>query len=887
MKRHLVSILLTGILFANTVSVPVWGEDPAAALPVEESLYAEEAADPLPADEQKGEPEDSFLTGSQTDLINDTDPTQKEQTGDLLREEERQTDGMLQEDFRTDGMLQEDFRTDGMLQEDFQTNGLLQEVESPPVNEEVPEEEPSEPSFERGYVIVLQEAEVYRDPVLGIPDGTFLADTVVYGERVLIEGLEGQDWLQILFDAASGVPETAEDPGSVNKDNTGTNESVISDAGLVIDINADTDEDAFSFRYVKAEDVVFLTEDEEAAFRDGLAADPSVRFYGDIVVPAAYTYEYAEPAAGAPSLSEQNREDGRDISGDNFHEEAGIGDGTQKYVSVESLHKEGVFSQTPADAKSTGDEDASFSILFQPVDVKTDVGGSAFFCVDAYGKGLSYQWQWQAKGGSTWSDTSISGARSDTLKITNAAAGFDGRKYRCVVTDSFGEILTSDAATLTVGGADIFSQPVSRNVDVGGSVSFTVAASGSGLTYQWQWQAPGSSSWADTSILGARSSTLQISDAPVSFNGRKYRCVVGDSSGKKTESTAAVLTVINVAITQQPKNADILSGENAAFHVAASGNGLTYQWQWQAKGSTAWSNTSIAGARTDTLQITGAPDSFDGRKYRCVVNNVNGKKAESSAATLTVRPVRILSQPANAKIDLGGTAVFNVKAEGPGLTYQWQWQAPGSTSWNNTSLTGAATTTLTVKDPPASFNGRKFRCVIKNPSGRQTASNAAILTVVNLVITTQPQNIVVQSNSTASFRISASGTGLTYQWQWQAPGSSSWQNTSISGATTKTLQLTNLSLSFNGRKYQCIVKNVNGKTVVSNAASLTVKDPTGTGNSSQTKYSHYVCNKKSLRFHYPDCSSVAKMSESNKWYTDKSREELIAMNYQPCGICHP
>ena len=202
---------------------------------------------------------------------------------------------------------------------------------------------------------------------------------------------------------------------------------------------------------------------------------------------------------------------------------------------------------------------------------------------------------------------------------------------------------------------------------------------------------------------------------------------------------------------------------------------------------------------------------------------MNGKKAESRAAMLTVRPFRIISQPSGAAIDLGGTAYFSVKAEGLGMTYQWQWQAPGSSSWSNTSISGANTATLTVKDPPASFNGRKYRCVIKNSSGKQLTTNAAALTVINLTITAQPQNTTAESLASAVLTVKASGTGLKYQWQWQAPGSTTWQNTSLTGATTNTLRFTDLPFAFNGRKYRCVVKNVNGKTVTSSAATLTVK----------------------------------------------------------------
>ena len=49
----------------------------------------------------------------------------------------------------------------------------------------------------------------------------------------------------------------------------------------------------------------------------------------------------------------------------------------------------------------------------------------------------------------------------------------------------------------------------------------------------------------------------------------------------------------------------------------------------------------------------------------------------------------------------------------------------------------------------------------------------------------------------------------------------------------------------------------------------------------------YILNMNTKRFHYPDCRAVADMKESNKIYSDKSRNEIISMGYQSCGICHP
>ena len=55
------------------------------------------------------------------------------------------------------------------------------------------------------------------------------------------------------------------------------------------------------------------------------------------------------------------------------------------------------------------------------------------------------------------------------------------------------------------------------------------------------------------------------------------------------------------------------------------------------------------------------------------------------------------------------------------------------------------------------------------------------------------------------------------------------------------------------------------------------------GGSSHT----YILNTNTKKFHYPSCSSVNKMAEKNKQEYTGSRDEVIAMGYEPCQRCNP
>lgn len=49
----------------------------------------------------------------------------------------------------------------------------------------------------------------------------------------------------------------------------------------------------------------------------------------------------------------------------------------------------------------------------------------------------------------------------------------------------------------------------------------------------------------------------------------------------------------------------------------------------------------------------------------------------------------------------------------------------------------------------------------------------------------------------------------------------------------------------------------------------------------------YILNTNTKKFHYPSCSSVKQMKESNKKEYTGSRDDLIAQGYDPCKKCNP
>ena len=497
--------------------------------------------------------------------------------------------------------------------------------------------------------------------------------------------------------------------------------------------------------------------------------------------------------------------------------------GEQKYVATVEFN----------DTTYTDEHEKEVMITSQPGDYTGEIGTKATFTVVAEGNGLTYQWQYQNGGKTTWQNSSQSGCTTNTLTVPITEAR-DGQKYRCIVTDAGGNSITSSAATMHATAATpkitITSQPTNVSGAVGTKAVFTVEAEGnSELTYQWQYQNAGSTYWQKSSQNGSTTKTLTVS-ITAARDGQKYRCVISDVDGNTVTSDSAAIEVVEptttITITSNPVDYIGALGEKATFTVEATGEELTYQWQYQNAGKTVWQNSSQSGNQTATLTVP-ITAARDGQKYRCVISDAAGTTATSGEATLFVKTVdtqlEITGQPEDVSGAVGEQAAFTVEAAGEGLTYQWQYQNPGKSYWQNSSQSGNQTATLTVPIT-AARDGQKYRCIITDAAGNTATSDAATLTVVTkITITSQPVDFTGAVGDMATFTVEATGNSdLTYQWQYQNVGTSYWQNSSQSGNQTATLTVP-ITAARDGQKYRCVITDADGNTVASNEASIFVE----------------------------------------------------------------
>lgn len=166
----------------------------------------------------------------------------------------------------------------------------------------------------------------------------------------------------------------------------------------------------------------------------------------------------------------------------------------------------------------------------------------------------------------------------------------------------------------------------------------------------------------------------------------------------------------------------------------------------------------------------------------------------------------IASQPQSQTVSAGGTASFTVSATGTApLSYRWQKNSVALTDGGN--LSGATTPTLTLSNVQTNDAGN-YRVVITNSVGSITSAVAA-LTVTACTpptITAGPVGLTRCEGESAAFSVTASGTGLTYQWRKNGGN--------ISGATASNYTIAVVAPG-DASSYDCLVSNACGAAAAS------------------------------------------------------------------------
>ena len=179
----------------------------------------------------------------------------------------------------------------------------------------------------------------------------------------------------------------------------------------------------------------------------------------------------------------------------------------------------------------------------------------------------------------------------------------------------------------------ITKQPVSVAVVPGKTVTFSVAATGTGtLRYQWYYKKPAAGSvWTS---LGANFTKASFSYTMAEkYSGIQYYCKITDDNGSVNSNAATVKALPK--ITKQPVSAAVAPGKTVTFSVTATGAGtLRYQWYYKkpAAGSV-W--TSLGANFTKASFSYTMAEKYNGIQYYCKITDDNGSVNSNAAKVST------------------------------------------------------------------------------------------------------------------------------------------------------------------------------------------------------------------------------------------------------------
>ena len=404
----------------------------------------------------------------------------------------------------------------------------------------------------------------------------------------------------------------------------------------------------------------------------------------------------------------------------------------------------------------------------------------------------------------TVSDGVVTAVGKGSATIT-ATAG--SKNATCAVT-------VNDKADVQLA---IIQHPQNVQTLPGRLVTFSVTATGEGLSYQWYYKKANAAGW---SVWRTFTEPTINPPANSTWNGMQVYCKVTDKNGNSVSSNPATVTILepgesDFMILSQPASVTLNDGDTVTFRIIAKGSGLTYQWYYIPKDGSAWikwngHNTASTSAIVD--------QSWDGRQVYCVITDNQGESLYSEIATVTIaEKIKITRQPVNQTVKLGDSIKLSLKAEGGGLTYQWYFKKVGQSSfspWKGHTHASEAVT------PNATWNGIQLYCIVKDSTGKTVQSNTVTVKVTqNLKITVQPENKTVKLGDSVKLSLKAEGIGLTYQWYFKKAGQSSFSQ--WKGHTHASENVTP-NATWNGIQLYCVVRDSSGKTVQSNTVTVKI-----------------------------------------------------------------
>ncbi len=154
------------------------------------------------------------------------------------------------------------------------------------------------------------------------------------------------------------------------------------------------------------------------------------------------------------------------------------------------------------------------------------------------------------------------------------------------------------------------TQPSNTTTTCGSNATITFAATGSVLSYQWQQRTSASAAWTTVTnggvFTGATTTSLTLTNVPVSMNGYQYRAVISGPCTAIDFSSPVTLTVNPLIATVTPTSATICTGSVQSISITNITSAPTTTSYPSGAISVAIPDASAAGAN-HTIAVAGIP----------------------------------------------------------------------------------------------------------------------------------------------------------------------------------------------------------------------------------------------------------------------------------------
>lgn len=288
------------------------------------------------------------------------------------------------------------------------------------------------------------------------------------------------------------------------------------------------------------------------------------------------------------------------------------------------------------------------------------------------------------------------------------------------------------------------------------------------------------------------------------------------------------LPCATVAIATQPTGVTTCPGSAAVFSVSGVGSLPTYQWRKNgaplANGPTG-NGSTISGATSATLTISAvaAADGADASSgYDCVITvPCDGSSTSSTRVALTVKPSASVFSVTGGGSDCSGAGVaVGLNGSETGMNYRLLRNGTfGGTLRAGTGSVLSFGSQLTSGTYTVQASNTVSGCT-------QLMGGSATVSIIPPTAITggpTPGAATNYEGGAVSFSVTASGSGLSYQWQRDGVNlvqSSKWQGANSSSLTISALSLADTAVA--GHGYRCVVSGSCGSPAVSGEAVLTV-----------------------------------------------------------------